>query len=67
MTWVAKVIDNFSDPHRFFSLYTMPNKQKTDSAAVVRSKLQILKQRVQSILSTLNRAVTDNDLTLAVQ
>ena len=45
----------------------MPNKQKTDSAAVVRSKLQILKQRVQSTLSTLNRAVTDNYLTLAVQ
>ena len=45
----------------------MPNKQKTDSAAVVKSKLRILKQRVQPTLSTLNRAVTDNDLTLAVQ
>ena len=45
----------------------MPNKQKTDSAAVVRSKLRILKQRVQPTLSTLNRAVTDIELTLAVQ
>ena len=45
----------------------MPSKQKTDSAAVVRSKLRVLKQRVQPTLSTLNKAVTDNDLTLAVQ
>ena len=45
----------------------MLNKQKTASAAVVKSELRILKQRVQPTLSTLNRAVTDNDLTLAVQ
>ena len=67
MTWVAEVTDTFSASHRFISLYTMPNKQKTDSAAVVTSKLRILKQRIQPTLSTLNRAVTDNDLTLAVQ
>ena len=45
----------------------MPNKQKPDSTAVVKSKLRILKQRVQPSLSALNRAVTDNDFTLAEQ